>query len=336
MNPKKILPPQLDKSKLVGIIAPADPVRGVCSEGMIQRGYDFLKKKGFSVIEGKSVKKLTQKHIAGSVSLRVNDIHDFVKRKDIGCIMAFWGGFNTNQLLDHLDYDLIKVNPKIIIGYSDVTALTTAITTKTGLITFSGPGVISFAKPEPFEYAWNYFEKMCIDPQENLTIESSLNYADDLFFLRKDDDHRIKKNNDGIKIFINGKAKGEIIAGNLQTLLVLNGTEYLPDLTGKILFVEEDETSTPAHVDRFICQCKQLGWFNKISGLVFGRFTEQSQFSLEDSFEDILKEYLSNAKFPVLYNADFGHSDPMITIPNGGICIINGERIMFKRAVSIK
>ncbi len=336
MNPKKILPPQLDRSKLIGIIASADPVRGVCSEDMVWRGYEYLKKKGFSIVEGKSVKKLTQKHVAGSVSLRVNDIHNFVKQEDIGCIMAFWGGFNTNQLLDHLDYNLIKTNPKIIIGYSDVTALTTAITTKTGLITFSGPGVISFAKPEPFEYTWNYFEKMCVNPQKNLTIESSPDYADDLFFLRKDNNHRIKKRNDGIKIFIGGKTKGEIVAGNLQTLLVLNGTEYLPDLARKILFVEEDETSTPAHIDRFICQCKQLGWFDKIAGLVFGRFTEQSQFSPKNSFEDILKEYFSNVKFPVLYNADFGHSDPMITIPNGGICVINEGRITFKRAVSIK
>ncbi len=336
MNIKRIFPPKLDKNKLIGIIAPADPVRGVCSEDTIQRGFSYLKNKGFSVIEGYSVKELAHKHTAGSVSLRTNDIHDFVKREDVGCIMAFWGGFNSNQLLDKLDYDLIKENPKIFIGYSDVTALTTAITTKTGLITFSGPGVISFAKPEPFEYTWNYFEKICVEPQEKLTIESSPDYADDLFFLRKDDNHRIKKRNKGVKIFNSGKAKGEVIAGNLQTLLVLNGTEYLSDVMGKILFVEEDETSTPAHIDRFICQCKQLGWFDKISGLVFGRFTEQSQFSQEDSFEDILKEHLSNAKFPVLYNADFGHSDPMITIPNGGVCIINDERIMFERAVSIK
>jgi len=336
MNLKKILPPKLGKNKLIGVIAPADPVASVCQKDTIQRGYSYLKKKGFSVVEGRSVKELTPKHIAGSVSLRVDDIHDFVKREDVGCIMAFWGGFNTNQLLDRLDYDLIKANPKIFIGYSDVTALTTAITTKTGLVTFSGPGIISFAKPEPFEYTWNYFEKMCVEPQEKLAIESSPEYADDLFFLRKDDNHRIKKRNDGIKIFNGGKAKGEVVAGNLQTLLVLNGTEYFPDLTGKILFVEEDETSTPAHVDRFICQCKQLGWFNKIAGLVFGRFTEQSSFSPEDPFEDILKEYFSDAQFPVLYNADFGHSDPMITIPNGGTCVINGDHVVFEQAVLIK
>lgn len=331
---KKILPPKLSKNKKIGIIAPADPVRGVCSEDVIQRGYEYLRKKGFSIEEAESVKKLTQKHIAGPISLRVDDIHNFVKRDDIGCIMAFWGGFNTNQLLDHLNYNLIKKHPKIFIGYSDVTALTTAITTKTGLITFSGPGVITFAKPEPFEYSWEYFEKMCISPKNKTIVKPSLDYADDLYFLRKDSDHRIKKQNEGIKIFKKGKANGEIIAGNLQTLLVLNATEYLPDMDGKILFVEEDETSTPAHVDRFMCQCKQIGWFNKISGLVFGRFTEQSQFSAEDSFEDLLKEYLSDVPFPILYNVDFGHSDPMITIPNGGVCHLNNDKIIFEKAIS--
>lgn len=330
----KILPPKLDRSKKIGVIAPADPVRGACFDGVIQRGYKYLSDRGFTVEEGESVKILTRKHIAGPISLRINDIHNFVKREDIGCIMAFWGGFNSNQLLDYLDYDLIKKNPKIFIGYSDVTALTTAITTKTGLITFSGPGVISFAKPEPFDYTWEYFEKMCVNPNDKVVVKSSLNYADDLYFLREDKDHRIKKENEGIKVFNKGKARGEIIAGNLQTLLVLNDTKYLPDMNGKILFVEEDETSTPAHIDRFLCQCKQLGWFQKIAGLVFGRFTEQSQFSREDPFEDLLKEYLSDVSFPILYNADFGHSDPMITIPNGGICLIHDEQITLNKAVS--
>jgi len=336
MNSEQIKPPRLEMGKKIGIIAPADPVRGVCPEETIQRGYDYLEGKGFPVVEGESVKILTQRHTAVPVSLRVNDIHEFLQREDIGCIMAFWGGFNSNQLLDHLDYELIRANPKIIIGYSDVTALTTAITTKTGLITFSGPGGISFAKPSPFEYTWDYFKKMCIDPQDSLTIEASPDYADDLYFLREDSDHRIIKHNDGIKIFINGEARGEVVVGNLQTLLILNGTEYLPDMTGKILFIEEDETGTPPYIDRFLCQCKQLGWFDKLAGLVFGRFTEQSQFSPEDSFEDILKEYFSHVKFPILYNADFGHSDPMFTIPNGGMCTLKGDRISFERAVSIQ
>ncbi|MEK7507972.1 MAG: LD-carboxypeptidase, partial [Patescibacteria group bacterium] len=239
------------------------------------------------------------------------------------------------QLLEHLDYDLIVSNPKIFIGYSDMTALTTAITTKTGLITFSGPGIISFAKPDPFKYTWDYFEKTCIHPTSRIVVKASPDYADDLYFLRSDDNHRIKNHNQGIKIFTKGKTKGEIVTGNLQTLLALNGTSYFPDLTGKILFLEDDETVTPAQLDRSFTQCKQGGWFDRINGLVLGRFTEYSKFSPEDSLEDLLKGYFSGKRFPVLYNADFGHSDPMITIPHGGMAALDAgkKQIVFERAV---
>ena len=95
---KKILPPKLDKSKKIGVIAPADPVRGICSEDVIQRGYEYLREKGYLIEEGESVKKLTRKHVAGPVSLRISDIHNFVKRDDIGCIMAFWGSAHRSLL----------------------------------------------------------------------------------------------------------------------------------------------------------------------------------------------------------------------------------------------
>lgn len=336
MIPEKILPPKFKRDNCIGIVAPADPVAGICPPNVIQRGYEYLNKKGFSIVEGESVKTPPTGHTAGSISLRVKDIHEFVRRRDIGCIMTFWGGFNTNQLIDQLDYELIRSNPKIFIGYSDVTALTTAITTKTGLVTFSGPGAISFAKPEPFEYTWDYFEKMCINPSEDCLVEPASEYADDLYFLRKDSDHRIKQKNEGIKVFKDGVAEGEIVVGNLQTLLLLNGTEYLPDMKDKLLFVEEDETSTVAHVDRFLTQCKQLGWFSKIGGLVFGRFTAYSGFTPDDSLESLLKQQLEDAKFPILYDIDFGHSDPLITIPNGGIATIDAgkKRIILKRAVA--
>lgn len=334
INSDEIIKPyRLKLGDTIGVIAPADPVRGVCSDEVIERGYTYLREKGFKILEGESVKKLTSYHTAGSIEDRVSDIHAFLENDEVTCIMAFWGGFNSNQILDYLDYDLIQRKKKIFIGYSDITALTTAITTKTGLVTFSGPGVISFAKPQPFEYTWSYFEKICMSSEE-VTINSSDKYADDLYFLREDNDHRILKTNEGLKIYKDGSARGEIVAGNLQTLLVLLGTEYLPIMKNKIIFIEEDETSTPAHVDRFFCQIKQLGWLDEISGLVVGRYTEQSQFSSEDTFEAILDRYVKNVSYPILYNADFGHSDPMFTIPNGGTCQINGSVIQFDASVN--
>jgi len=230
---KNILPPRLTNNKLIGLIAPADPVAGVMPDEDFNRGVNYLKDKGFNVVLGDSVKLRTEKYTAGTIEMRVNDIHNFTKRDDIGCLMAFWGGYNSNQLLEYLDYNLIKKNPKIIIGYSDITALTTAITTKTGLITFSGPGGISFAKPEPFDYTWEYFEKTCITPTEEIIMKPSLKYADDLYFLHEDPSHRIMKENDGILIFKKGQAEGGVLAGNLQTLLALSGTEYFPCIKNK-------------------------------------------------------------------------------------------------------
>jgi muramoyltetrapeptide carboxypeptidase len=176
---------------------------------------------------------------------------------------------------------------------------------------------------------------MCIDPSEDCLVEPAPEYADDLYFLREDSDHRIKQKNEGIKVFKDGIAEGEIVVGNLQTLLLLNGTEYLPNMKDKLLFIEEDETSTVAHVDRFLTQCKQLGWFGKIRGLAFGRFTAYSGFTSDDPLESLLKQQFEDAKFPILYNVDFGHSDPLITIPNGGIATIDAgkKRIILKRAV---
>ena len=127
-----------------------------------------------------------------------------------------------------------------------------------------------------------------------------------------------------------------MLAGNLSTLLLLNGTQYFPDLNGKILFLEEDETSTPAHLDRYLQQCQHLGWWQKIAGVIFGRFTEQSGFSEANPLEDTLKQYFSQVSFPVLYNADFGHSDPMFTIPNGGTVKIDSaeKEIVFAQSVN--
>lgn len=329
---QKIKPFRLKRGDTIGVIAPADPVNGVCPPDTIERGYDYLRSRGFKILEGESVKELPQNHTAGSVDKRVADIHNFLRDDSVSCIIAFWGGFNSNQLLDKLDYDLIAEKRKVFIGYSDVTALTTAITSKTGLITFSGPGVISFAKPQPFDYTWEYFEKACMHTEDILVVASE-RYADDMYFLREDNDHRIFKENKGSIVFKDGSAKGQIIAGNLQTLLLLQGTEYLENVDGKILFIEEDETSTPAHVDRFMCQMHQLGWFNKIAGLVIGRFTEHSQFSKDDTLKEILHRYLDTSSFPVLYDVDFGHSDPMITIPHGGICTIQGNSIVFEPSV---
>ncbi len=332
---KTLLPPRLKKGKCVAVIAPADPVKGVCAEADIKRGEQFFKGKGFEVVAGKSTQTAALGHTAGTIQDIVNEIHEFVERPDVGCIMGFWGGLNTNRILEALNYKLIKSHPKIFVGFSDITALTTAITTKTGMVTFSGPSFVSFTKPDFFEYTWEYFERLCVFAENNVEVIAANEYADDHYFLRKDNNRRILKKNSGICVFRTGSAEGQVVAGNLQTLLALSGTEYFEGVEDKVIFVEEGEETSPAHLDRFFRQCKQLGWFEKVRGVVIGRFTEQSCFTPEDSLEALLAEYFSNATFPVLYNVDFGHSDPLITIPHGGRTRLDGNRsaISFSQSV---
>lgn len=328
-----VVPKRLQIGDTIGVVATSTPIIE-SGEATIERGYDFLRAKGFKVQEGASC-RLRVGHAAGTIEDRVADIHALFRDPGIHAVMAFWGGLNTNELLTSLDWDLIRANPKIVIGFSDTTALTTAITKKTDLVTFSGPAVISFAKPDPFEYTWDSFYRTCIEPSEWTSVTPSATFADDAYYLRTDSDHRIIQQNPGWRVFRSGRAEGRVIAGNLQTLLTLVGTEFFPDVHGCVLCLEDDEQVSPAMVDRLFCQARQSGLFDHAAGLLIGRFASSCGFSPNDSLDAILEKNLAGYSFPVITDVDFGHTDPVITIPHGGTCRLdtNPVTIAFTQAV---
>jgi len=213
-----IFPKSLKFGDTIAVISPSSPV--TLNSAAVNKGLEYLRDKGFKVVDYTQKKGgFSQRSIKEKASI----VNKLFANKSIAAIMAFWGGLTSNQVLDYLDFSIIKKNPKIVIGYSDITALTSAITAKTGLITFSGPGLISFIKPEPFDYTWEYFEKVCMIGKP-FVVSPSKTFADDQYFLRKDSNHRIIQKNVGWKVFSSGKANGRIVAGNLQTLLVLTKT----------------------------------------------------------------------------------------------------------------
>jgi muramoyltetrapeptide carboxypeptidase len=319
---RKIYPQRLKKGGKIGVIATSSSI-STLGEEQIKRGYRYLQDQGFEIVEHPQC-RLENGYTAGSIKKRVEAIHQFVKDDEIDCVMAFWGGLNTNQLLDYLDYQLIKENPKIFVGFSDTCALLQAITNKAGLVTYVGPAVITFSKPNPekFKYTWEYFHKMCIEENRIVKIKSADFFADDLYFLRKDNDHRIIKKNKGVKIFREGKCEGEVIASNLSTLLALAGTDYFPDLEDKVLFIEEAEDFNCQWIDRFFFQLKQAKVIESIRGLVVGKFMEASKIS-EKQLLDILNNVIGDFQIPVIYSANFGHTDPIFTVPNGGRCRVD-------------
>lgn len=295
-----MVPEKLKPGDTLGIVATASVVD--LEKPLIQKGFDFLKSKGFSLIEAPNLYQKTG-HIAGGIEERVNAFHAFIENPQIKGIMAFWGGYNSNQLLDRLDYELIAKNPKVIIGYSDFSVITTAITKMSRIVTYCGPSVITFSKPGQFDYTWQYFSKMCLeDNQEIVLVPSS------------------QEKDDGYKVFKSGNSQGEIIAANLISLASLVGTKYCPDFSGKILFLEEAEYANTAMIDRALTQLRQAEVFSQCHGIVFGRFPKKSGFNDNDSLESLLTAHFDGLDKPIVYNVDFGHTDPIFTVPSGGQC----------------
>ena len=305
----------------IGMFATSGPFSSERKES----DFAYLRSKGIKVIEATNLRKKTG-HTAGSVAERIEAINELLKNKKVDVLMAYWGGANTNELLTHLNYSLFSKFNKPIIGFSDTTALLLAVNKFSEIITFLGPAGISFDKPEPFEYTFNYFKKILIEKQKDILLEDSKEFADDQYFLRKDSNHRIKNKNIGRKVFRHGSAKGKIVAANLQTLLVLAGTKFFPDLKGKILFVEEEEEEDTKMIHRFFTHLSQIIDLNTLSAICIGRFCSQSGFSGEDSEEMMYEEIFKDVKIPILYNLDFGHTDPMFTIPIGGEAVIDTKK----------
>lgn len=315
-----IYPSKLVKGDTIGIVSPSSPVAAFCPR-RLDRGVKELEMRGFQVTLGRYVSE-RYKHTAGTVQQRIEDLHEMFMNDEIKAIICTIGGLNSNQLLEHLDYDLIKAHPKIFMGFSDITALLNAIYAKTGLVTFLGPAVLpQFGEfGGTMAYTWEYFEKALLLGGE-VKVEESKEWTDEFTPWDKEDDRqRVMKPNEGIKILKSGKASGTMVGGNIGTFLLLNGTSYMPNLQDVILCIEEDEVETPATIDRFFMQLRHIGVFEKIKGMLIGRFNDKVGFKKEDSLEDIVLAATDGYNFPILYDLDFSHTDPMITIPLGGKC----------------
>ncbi|MFH1161890.1 MAG: S66 peptidase family protein [Candidatus Jorgensenbacteria bacterium] len=322
-----IKPPRLKCGDLIGVVAPASSA-SLIKKGNLKLAKKNLESLGFKVQYGKNIFRFSELS-TDSIKPRLTDFHHMFKSKSIKAVMAVIGGYTSNQLLPFIDFKLIKNNPKIFIGFSDVTALQNAIFTKTGLITFSGPCFATMAQTEPpFNFELKYFKKVLMDGESDIIVEPSKTWAEDEWWQtpRK---HRQLMKNGGWRFIKAGSAEGEIIGGNLSTFLLLLKTPYCPSFKNKILFIEEDPCMNKGMIERMLTQLVQLSDFRKLRGLVIGRFGSRSGLASKEEGE-LLKILVSNFDIPVVSNLDFGHTSPMITFPIGGRCEINTQRSLIK------
>lgn len=307
--------------KEVRVIAPSMSL-SEDDKNKILKTQEYFKNLGYSLTKGKYIFDKNKYFGCSSIEKRVEDLMNAFLDKNVEIILCADGGYNGNQILPYLDYDVIRKNPKIIIGYSDITALLLAIMKKTDLITYYGPMLSGFSSNNL--YTLKYFEKIL--ENKDFIISSSKEIVD--YKKINDKIEKIVLKNDGMIAIQNGKSFGKIIGGNLCTINLLQGTEYMPDLNDCILFLEDDADDFGNDVfllefDRNLESLLQLPNCD-IKGIVFGRFQVCSNMTI-DKLKTIIKNKKKLKDIPIVCGADFGHTNPMFTIPLGAYCNLNIE-----------
>ena len=251
--------------------------------------------------------------IAGSTEpqKRADDIMFAFKDKSVKAIFTVIGGFNSNQIISLLDYDIIRKNPKIICGFSDITALLNAIHTKTGMEVYYGPHYSSLGMKKGSEYTLEYLQKILFSDTE-FEVKASTEWSDDLWFLDQEKREFIK--NDGWWNIRSGSAEGTIEGGNLCTFNLLLGTDFRPTFKpNTILFIEDDEETNLAHFDRNLQAICHQPDFKNVIALVIGRFQKKSEMTRE-KLEFIINNKPELKNIPIIamltlgYNSDFNDS----------------------------
>ncbi|CAM4365970.1 LD-carboxypeptidase [Listeria ivanovii] len=307
-----MIAPKLKQGDEIRIVAPSQSMH-ILTKEQVDLAVKRLNEMGFKVSFGEHVLE-TDCMMSSSIHSRVTDIHEAFNDTNVKAILTVIGGFNSNQLLPYLDYDLIAENPKILCGLSDITALATAIYTQTELVTYSGPHFSTFSMERGVEFIQESFQA-CLTQKEEYVLKESPVWSDDPWYL--DQQNRNFIPNSGLSVVHPGEAEGILIGGNLCTLNLLQGTEFMPNLKDAILFLEDDELITATLFDRDLESLLSQPGANEIKGLVIGRFQNQSAVT-EEELNFIIKTKTALQEIPVITGADFGHTQPIATFPIGG------------------
>ncbi|WP_413299007.1 LD-carboxypeptidase [Bacillus sp. 1P10SD] len=296
---KKIKPASLKKGDTIGIVAPASPLY---NKSDLVRGIRTLEEWGFQVIVGEHV-NVRYEYLAGTDEQRAQDVNSMFRNDQVDAIFVTQGGYGSARILRYIDFDAIKQNPKIFIGYSDITAIHLALQKLTGLVSFHGPGMAGFNPEELTEYRKNQLFKALLSDEPVGEIE----LAD-------------KKK--WINIIQPGEARGEMVGGNLTLICSSLGTPYEIETEGNILFFEELDTE-PWVMDHMLSHLLNAGKLQKAAGIVIGEckdcepFKHNPGFPVTFSLEDILEEYIKPLGIPAIYGLPLGHTKDLATIPLG-------------------
>jgi muramoyltetrapeptide carboxypeptidase len=308
-----IYPPLLKPGDTVMFVAPAGPVK----RDELMRGKERIEARGYKVkmrddlfdVEG---------YLAGTDERRADELMEAFTDPEGKAVVCVRGGYGVMRILDLLDYDKIRHNPKVVVGFSDITALHAALNRRAGLVSFHGPGPASGLGGE--------------NPPTDFTADYLVRALDAVDDDRKFTEYAIEVPDSVSKVaaFGEGKARGRLIGGNLSLISALEGTPYAIDCEDAILLIE-DVNEAPYRIDRMLQQLKLAGKLKQIKGAVLGQFTED--FVREDKLTDdkrfdvtgVLTQYFADAGIPVLVNFPIGHHKQNATVPLGAQVEIDSD-----------
>ena len=310
-----VKPKRLIEGDNLLIVAPASSIKGTL-EASIKRGIKNLENIGFNVEIHPSCSG-EYKGTSGPPRKRARVLMDSFKDDSVDGIMCYWGGWNSNDILDFLDWDLIRANPKVFLGYSDITFLNTALFEQAGLVNFQGPAFITFAHDFLMQWEVNVFKDVLMKPHSTYQLKASPSYIDDPLYYMHPEKQVEEKSNSGWRIIKNGEERGRLIGGHIGTLLALAGTKYWPGFEEKILFIEEDEGGNPKNLRRLFRQLDQIGVLEEINGLLIGRIPEVSGIKEDLWVGSLVEDIIESFDYPIIADMDFGHTNPIATLPIG-------------------
>ena len=301
-----IFPNKFRCSATLGIVAPSSPFK----KYSLNEIESSLKNLGYNVKFGKSCYGSYKGYLSSKDSIRAKDIEDMFLDDEVDAIFCIRGGYGSPRILNMINYDIIKENPKPFIGFSDITALHTAFNQKCNLITFHG--IMAGTSPDWDEFSYKSLLD-ALNLKESLTIKNPSSLP--------------------INTLVGGKCSGIITGGNLALLVSTLGSEYEIDTKDKILFIE-DIGENIYRLDRMLTSLDLAGKFKDCAGIIFGDFCDctksnEEDFELDELFLDIVAKYNK----PCISNLKSGHCTPMVTLPLGAHCELDATNKIIKLSV---
>jgi len=317
-------PPRLRPGDVIGLVSPSAPGAPVAPR-RFARAADALRDMGFEVREGS--RTWGTGHSAGTARERADELNEFLRDPRVRAVVATIGGHTCNAVLPLLDYDALRADPKIIVGYSDITALLLACVTKAGVVAFHGPTLLAeFGEfPAPLPYTRDGFLDVLCRAEPPGPLRQPPEWTDEfLLWDSRDTRPRTLAPSRPWSWPVEGRAAGPLLGGNLDTLSVLGGTGYLPDFRGAVLLWETVQTSL-SRIDQLLTHLEALGVMDDLAGMIVGH-----AFRADPGFEEELRghvaERYASRGFPVVAGVLAGHCDPMPTLPLGCVVALDSAR----------